>query len=151
MRSDLELGKYGRVHFDCHATSELSNPSGSRLELYGAERLALADVIGLRLDHADFAFLAACSTYQGGTMLADETIHLGAAFQLAGYRHVVGTLWPMKSTPTADRIAAAVHQAIAGSEGVAATPAVLHRAIRQQRDAAPGMPSLWAPYVHSGS
>lgn len=151
MRSDLELGKYGRVHFDCHATSELSNPSGSRLELYGAERLALADVIGLRLDHADFAFLAACSTYQGGTMLADETIHLGAAFQLAGYRHVVGTLWPMKSTPTADRIAAAVHQAIAGSEGVAATPAALHRAIRQQRDAAPGMPSLWAPYVHSGS
>lgn len=151
VQSDLELREYGRVHFDCHATSELSNPSGSRLELYGAEQLALADVIALRLDHADFAFLAACSTYQGGTTLADEAIHLGGAFQLAGYRHVVGTLWPMKSTPTADRIAAAVHQAIAGSEGVAATPAALHRATRQQRDAAPGMPSLWAPYVHSGS
>lgn len=151
VRSGLELREYRRVHFDGHAVSELSNPSGSRLELYGEERLPLTDVIALRLDHADFAFLAACSTYQGGTMLADEAIHLGGAFQLAGYRHVVGTLWPVKSTPTADRIAAVVHQAIAGSEGVAATPAALHRATRQQRDAAPGMPSLWAPYVHGGS
>ena len=151
VRSALKAGQYGRVHFECHATSELSNPSGSHLGLYGTERLALADVTALRLGHAEFAFLAACSTYQGGTMLADEAIHLGGAFQLAGYRHVVATLWPMKNTPTADRIAAAVHQAIAGSEGVTAAAVALHRATRKQRDKAPDMPSLWAPYVHSGS
>jgi hypothetical protein len=149
-RSEPGPARYGRVHFDCHATSELGNPSRSRLELYGRQPLALADVTALRLDHAEFAFLAACSTYQGGTMLADEAIHLGGTFQLAGYRHVVGTLWPMKNTLTADRIAAAVHEAIAGSGGVAATAAALHRATRQQRDRAPAMPSLWAPYVHGG-
>ncbi|HLK00815.1 MAG TPA: CHAT domain-containing protein [Streptosporangiaceae bacterium] len=142
---------HGRVHFACHAASNLSDPSTGYLELHDQQHLAVADVAALRLVHAEFAFLAACATYQGGTTLADEAIHLGGAFHLAGYRHVVATLWPIHDSPTAARITQAVHQSIAGAAGVAATAASLHEATRQHRDRAPHAPSLWAPYVHSGS
>lgn len=145
------LRRHGRVHFACHAASNLSDPSTGYLELHDQQHLAVADVAALHLADAEFAFLAACATYQGGTTLADEAIHLGGAFQLAGYRHVVATLWPIQDSPAAARITQAVHQSIAGPAGVAATAASLHQATRQHRDRAPHAPSLWAPYVHSGS
>jgi hypothetical protein len=145
------LPDHGRVHFACHAASDLNDPSTGFLELYGQQHLAVATVAALRLDHAEFAFLAACSTYQGGTTLADEAIHLGGAFHVAGYQHVVATLWPMKDSLTAREITRAVHQGIAGPAGTATTAACLHQATRQQRDRVPRAPSLWAPYVHSGS
>ena len=111
----------------------------------------MATVAALRLADAEFAFLAACSTYQGGTTLADEAIHLGGAFRLAGYRHVVATLWPIRDSPTAGQITTAVHQSIAGPAGPTATATSLHHATCLQRDRVPFAPSLWAPYVHSGS
>jgi tetratricopeptide (TPR) repeat protein len=145
------LPGHSRVHFACHAASDLNDPSAGYLELHDQQRLAVAKVAALRLGQAEFAFLAACSTYQGGTSLADEAIHLGGAFHLAGYRHVVATLWPIKDSPTASEITKAVYQGIAGPAGAATTAACLHRATRQQRDRVPHAPSLWAPYVHSGS
>lgn len=145
------LPNHGRVHFACHAASDLDDPSAGFLELHDRRHLAVADVAALRLLHAEFAFLGACSTYQGGSTLADEAIHLGGAFHLAGYRHVVATLWPIKDSPTAARITQAVHQGLTGPAGVAATAASLHRVTRQHRDWAPHAPSLWAPYVHSGT
>ncbi|EFQ34253.1 TPR domain-containing protein [Colletotrichum graminicola M1.001] len=40
------------------------------------------------------AFLSACGTGQNkDEESADESIHLTSAFQLAGFRHVIGTLW----------------------------------------------------------
>ena len=40
------------------------------------------------------AYLSACSTgANDATELADEGVHLVSAFQLAGFRHVIGTLW----------------------------------------------------------
>lgn len=144
------LPDHSRVHFACHAASDLNDPSASYLELYGRERLAVSEVTALRLRHAEFAFLGACSTYQGGPTLADEAIHLGGAFQLAGYRHVIATLWPIKDTPTAARITEAVREGSAAPGGVTATAASLHAATRRERDRAPDAPSLWAPYLHSG-
>ena len=40
------------------------------------------------------AYLSACSTWAvGNSDLVNEAIHLVAGMQLAGFRHVVGTLW----------------------------------------------------------
>ena len=146
------LARHRRVHFAGHAVSDINDPSAGYLEL--ADRrvrpLTVADVFSLHLNHAELAYLSACSTYQGGSALADEAIHLGSAFQLAGYRHVIATLWPTLDSPPARRIAESVHRDTAGKVGLASTASALQRAVRRQRDRAPDAPSIWAAYIHGG-
>ena len=85
------------AHFACHGSADLADPSASRLLLddHQTAPLTVVDVARLRLDDAELAFLSACSTARPVGRLADEAIHLASAFQLAGYRHVIGTLWPI--------------------------------------------------------
>jgi CHAT domain-containing protein len=107
----------------------------------------VVDVARLRLDRAELAFLSACSTARTGAGLADEAVHLTSAFQLAGYRHVIGTLWPLK-----DRAAGCVANdfyEVLGADGTAdAAPHALHAAVLRRRAACPEQPSLWAAHLH---
>lgn len=145
------LGKYGRVHFACHAFSDLEDPSHSYLELHDGQRLSVTDVTAERLAGAEFAFLAACSTYQPGTALADEAVHLASAFQIAGYPQVIATLWPVVDTPPSRRIAERVYRDISSADGMTTVATALHLAVRAERDRAPDSPVLWAAHVHSGA
>ncbi|PQE26670.1 hypothetical protein CJF30_00011267 [Rutstroemia sp. NJR-2017a BBW] len=59
-------------------------------------KLPLADLRDCKLqENSPFlAYLSACSTKANkAERLVDEEIHLVSACQLAGFRHVVGTLW----------------------------------------------------------
>jgi hypothetical protein len=49
-------------------------------------------------EHSSFlAYLSACGTGRiKGEKFVNENIHLISACQLAGYRHVIGTLWEVK-------------------------------------------------------
>jgi CHAT domain-containing protein len=138
------------AHFACHATSDLADPSASRLLLadHRARPLTVVDITRLRLGDPEFAFLSACSTAQPGTRLPDEVIHLSSAFQLAGYRHVVATLWPVGDRigyTVAEQVYAAVRD---GGAGCAAH--ALHQATRDRRARFPNQPSAWAAHVHAG-
>ena len=139
------LPRAGQVMFACHAVSDPLRPSDSRLLL--ADRpLSVRDISRLRLPGAELAFLSACSTARGSAPLADEAIHLASAFHLAGYRHVVGTLWPVGDATTA-RIGAGFHSALdAGTPPASA----LHQVVRAERARQPLVPSAWAAHVHVG-
>ncbi len=51
--------------------------------------------VGLRLKGAQIAYLSACSTAENkAAWLSDEVIHLVSGFQVAGFPHVIGCLWP---------------------------------------------------------
>ena len=76
----------------------------------------MVDVARLRLDDAELAFLSACSTARPGCRLTDEAIHLASAFQLAGYRHVIGTLWPIGDQHAVD-IADDIYTALTANGG----------------------------------
>ncbi|KAK8055360.1 hypothetical protein PG993_000587 [Apiospora rasikravindrae] len=82
-------------HFAGHGNTDTSDPLKSALVL-DDKPLAVADFFGRkRQDRQMFlAYLSACGTGQiRNDKLMDEGLHLITAFQLAGFQHVVGTLW----------------------------------------------------------
>lgn len=86
-------------HFAGHATADLSDPSNSCFFLVKdgqKDPLTVKDLIGMKLhkNPPQLAYLSACLT--GKTQvkyLYDEAIHVMGAFHLAGFRHVIGSLW----------------------------------------------------------
>ncbi|KAF6817210.1 TPR domain containing protein [Colletotrichum plurivorum] len=87
-------------HFAGHGISDLTDPSKSRLLLedWVENPLTVNDLTALNLSNESnsswIAYLSACSTGESHVeRLYDETIHLMSACQLAGFPHVVGSLW----------------------------------------------------------
>lgn len=142
---------YPWAHFACHAEASLRAPSTSHLLLqdYASQPLTVLDIAGLRLEQAELAFLSACSTAMTGGALPDEAINLASAFQLAGYRRVIATLWPVDDTLAAD-LARGFYDRLdaAGTQDAAAR--ALHDAMRLNRSLYSDQPSMWAAHVHSG-
>jgi CHAT domain-containing protein len=104
---------------------------------------------------------SACRTaFTGATDLIDESIHLASAFQVAGFRHVVGTLWEVDDAIAA-RVAATFYSALQTASGLSTnnTAQALHHAVRRVRDGdyltgsndLTHVPSLWAAYIHAGA
>jgi hypothetical protein len=139
------------AHFACHAASNLTEPSASRLLLsdYQSHPLTVLELNRLLLDEAELAFLSACATARTGTRLPDEAIHLASAFQLAGYRHVISTLWPIADRP-AVRVAEVFYAGVSvtGADGAARA---LRDATRRRRGLIASKPSMWAAHIHSGA
>src|SRR5579859_4453291 len=138
------------AHFACHGSSDLANPSASRLLLADHQRrpLTVIEVARLRLDDADLAFLSACSTGRPSGRLTDEAIHMASAFQLAGYRQVIATLWRVGDQDAVD-IATDIYTTLNSATGDAARAA--HAATRRFRRRWPDSPSIWASHIHSGA
>ncbi len=116
--------------------------------------LTVSAISQLSLPDAAFAYLSACETSATAPALADEAIHLTGAFQLAGYRHVIGTLWPVHDG-AALRITTSVYQEMASDGGaeldVTSAALALHNAVRALRARCRGeRPSWWAAHVHLG-
>ncbi|MFD8966703.1 CHAT domain-containing protein [Streptomyces sp. NPDC059568] len=151
-----ELPHCAVAHFACHGHSDPVNPSDDRLLLedHRTDPLTVAELARHRLGQAQLAYLSACRTaLSPAVRLADEAIHLASAFQLAGYPHVIGTLWEVVDEHAAD-VADAFHSGIAPQHGgirTARSAYALHDAIRTARDRFPRTPTRWACHVHFGA
>jgi tetratricopeptide (TPR) repeat protein len=135
------------LHLAVHAVSDLEDPSRSWLRL-GATRVDVAEVAALDVHHAWLAYISACETTLTSGELADEAIHLTGAFQLAGFPHVVGTLWRIPDAVAA-RAAKTFYSEVRRSGCSPAEAA--HRTSLYLRDRYGGSPSAWAGYVHFGA
>jgi hypothetical protein len=140
------------AHFACHGLQDISDPSAGHLALHDGP-LPIGEISGMRLQQTELAFLSACETFRGGAALADEAITLATAFRLAGYRHVIGTLWSI-SDELAPGAADQVYETLARPDGLGIdadkTAAALDTAVLTLREECPNEPWLWAPYVHIG-
>ncbi|MBT2426027.1 CHAT domain-containing protein [Streptomyces sp. ISL-112] len=139
------------VHFSCHGVSELLNPSRSGLILYDG-RLTASDAAARRPGNPELAVLSACSAAQGGITLSDEAVQLASSFQLAGYPHVIGTLWPVAdklATHLTEEFYAALAEDLARGRPIDPATA-LHRPVRALRDRYAQAPHLWAAHIHTG-
>jgi tetratricopeptide (TPR) repeat protein len=150
------LPEHRVAHFACHGLSDGADPAASRLLLHDhvSAPLTVTAVARLHLTDADLAYLSACSTTQTSPALIDEAVHLTAAVHLAGYRQVIGTLWPINDTAAA-RIATDVytHLTDAGTHPPRTEHSAyaLTEATRSLRDDYPASPTRWAAHLHLGT
>lgn len=152
------IDQAGIAHFTCHAASQAGDPSSSQIYLhdYRENPFTVASLVPARLRHAQLAFLSACQTARNEDVdLLDEAIHLTSAFQLAGFPHVIGTLWPILDSVSA-HIAIEFYRRLGSQPGtlaVARSAQALHDTIRNLRDSPGGaaLPSYWAAYIHAGA
>ncbi|KAB5581191.1 CHAT domain-containing protein [Coniochaeta sp. 2T2.1] len=150
------------AHFACHGYTDHRGPSTSGLILQSYEarvavqdRLTVRRVSELSLAGARLAYLSACSTAETkAEQLADEVIHVVSGFQVAGFPHVVGCLWP-----SIDRVCVEVASRFyssllrPGNSGWddRAVASSLREAVMAARATEMGMPLAWAQFVHYGA
>lgn len=139
------------AHFACHAITAAS-PSESHLLLHDHDQrpFTAAAVSRLRLDSAALAYLSACHTAVTATDLADEVIHIASAFHMAGYPHVIGTLWAVYDAAATKTTELVYTELTGGRPDPYRAPTALHNAVTLMRRSHPHQPSLWASHIHIG-
>ncbi|KAE8142046.1 CHAT domain-containing protein [Aspergillus pseudotamarii] len=164
-------------HFAGHGLSDNEEPSESclLLEDWANNRLTVGSLRDLKLqENAPFlAYLSACSTGANtARRLQDEGIHLINSCQLAGFRHVIGTLWEVSDFHCVEiarsfykfirdhgildhAVALGLHMAMRKLRDMDREP-VTTSIVKSERDAVRrrrrkrDMAWYWVPYVHFG-
>jgi len=142
------------AHFACHGYADWTNPAASQLILYDhTTPLTVADISARHLT-GGLAYLSACDTTITNPALTNEAAHITGAFHLAGYQHVIGTLWPINDTAACDLAydfyTHLTHHGTTSPDTSLAAHA-LHRATRRLRSKYPATPTLWAAHTHTGT
>ncbi|KAH6954371.1 CHAT domain-containing protein [Fusarium avenaceum] len=162
-----ELDAAAIALFSCHGVADHDKPSSSRLLLsdWQSEPLTVADIMSKRLPYARTAWLSACHAAVGrAPELFDEGIHMAAAFQLAGFPQVVGTLWQVNDR-RAMEVSRRVWEILITEDGNLSYEllgAALNMAVRELRESTKKSehedvdmefddePFLWASFVYMG-
>lgn len=151
-----ELQRYDVVHFACHGVTDSADPSKSALLLLSEDgqsvsRLLVEKVAAINSLRARLAYLSACKTADSGkgVSLGDESIHLAGAFQLAGFAHVVATMWT-GSDRACMEVAEDFYKGLYCVGGHGNVGREVHAAVRRLREKKPGKYLQWAPFIHTG-
>ena len=145
------IADHSWVHLACHAGQQRADPARSGFALWDGT-LTITDLAAQPTRGRDLAFLSACETAASSARHLDEAIHLAAAMQFLGYRHVIATLWTIADRPAPD-IADTVYTTLTrdGKPDPGRAAEALHHAIQDLRQCDPTNPLLWAPYIHLGT
>jgi tetratricopeptide (TPR) repeat protein len=123
-------------HFADHGHTD-SDPSKSHFVLEKGQPLSIGTLLGMNLRARPpfLAYLSACGTGRlKDERLLDENIHLISACQLAGFRHVIGTLWEVNDELCVDMARITYEGMIDGGMTDDSVCWGLHKAIRELRD-----------------
>jgi tetratricopeptide (TPR) repeat protein len=140
------------AHFACHGIQDKDQPMNSALSMHD-RNLTLSRIAQDSLCHAECAFLSACQSAQVSSRVADESLHLAAGLQSAGFRSVVGTMWSIKDmngSIVADKFYDQVFRNGADHAAASDTALALHLALRHLRDIAQVPLAQWVPFIHLG-
>jgi CHAT domain-containing protein len=137
------------VHFACHATQNINEPTSSHFRLYDGA-LDIAHIMKVPFN-GDFAFLSACETAKGDETLPEESIHLAAGVMMAGYPAVIGTLWSITDKDgllVAEKVY--MHLYNNGSPDSRKAAHALHDAVACLREQDEQQFLSWVPFIHLG-
>lgn len=158
------LSQCDMLHFAGHGISDFNDPFESRLllqkchgEATMVDGLSVRDIFGLDLKRARIAYLSACSCstaeIKRGRMV-DEVIHLDSGFQVAGFSHVIASMW-QTDDDVCEMMARGFYrylkQTMEEEVHYRAVAVAAHKAIMEIRSKWMRFPPLWAPYVHFGA
>lgn len=154
------------AHFACHGSSDVADPSNSHLLLQGkdgnggkrdyVDRLTVSALLDSNNTEGTWiAYLSACSTAQTRSpSLRDESIHLGSAFQVAGFGHVIASMWPTDDfvcVKTAEAFYEKLKASLIETPSDRAVAEALRTAVLKIRAERPNDFYAWAPYIHLGA
>ncbi|KAK4209276.1 CHAT domain-containing protein [Rhypophila decipiens] len=127
------------LHFAGHGSSDPTQPLKSKLLLSDWEStpLTVQDLLDINLAQNPpfLAYLSSCGSGQvADDRSVDESIHLSSAFQLAGFRHVIGTLWEVNDNLCFDLAKGVYERLKSGGLTDESVSAALHHATRSLRD-----------------
>jgi CHAT domain-containing protein len=133
-------------HFAGHGHTDSVDPSQSRLLLEDWESNPLTVEalleMNLRKRPPFLAYLSACGTGQlRDERFVDESIHLISACQLAGFRHVIGTLWEVNDELCVEMARITYKEMNDGGMTDDSVCRGLHNATRELRDRWLNMPA----------
>ncbi|RAR05715.1 tpr domain containing protein [Stemphylium lycopersici] len=133
-------------HFAGHGHTDHADPAQSSLLLadWESDPLTVADLLATNIrDRAPFlAYLSACGTGQiRDEKLLDESIHLISACQIAGFRHVIGSLWEVNDQSCVDIAKITYNEMMHGGLTDESVCLGLHKATRALRDTWVQMPT----------
>jgi hypothetical protein len=150
------------MHFACHGSSDIKNPIQSHLMLQKSDengakidKLTVSRILGVTGSHfAWISFLSACSTAETrGSALADEGLHISSALQLAGFVHVIGSIWVVDDEVSV-YVASSFYKNLIkkGSLGLGnrEVAEALRESVLEARKRY-SEPWKWAAYIHSGA
>ncbi|MCJ1345728.1 hypothetical protein MMC31_003937 [Peltigera leucophlebia] len=149
------------THFSCHGSVDPGDPSNSHLLLQKkgpsgpvVDELTVSQISKRNtLGQTWIAYLSACSTAGVETkLLADECLHLASGFQVAGFAHVIGSLW-QANDDICVLLAASFYGCLTKFGTKRSNRAVaeaLRTAVIEIRSESPDL-ELWAPFIHSGA
>ncbi|MCP3957444.1 MAG: CHAT domain-containing protein [bacterium] len=152
----VPLSEYRRLHFATHAdlpgqVPDLREPflvlAGARDPIRGGGDdgfLTYSEVLDLTLD-AELVVLSACSTGRGQIYEGEGVMSLARAFQHAGSRRVVMSLWQVRSDVTVDTMIA-FYRALKTRPSPGSALNTARKEIRAERP----HPYFWAPFVLYG-
>jgi tetratricopeptide (TPR) repeat protein len=126
-------------HFAGHGMTDSSNPLNSQLLLkdWKDQPLTVAGLLETNIrSRAPFlAYLSACGTGQiKREELMDESLHLIGAYQLAGFQHVIGTLWEVNDKSCVDVAYETYKHILRRGMSDDSVGMGLHHAVRRLRD-----------------
>jgi len=157
-----QVVQYDLVHFAGHGVSDHVDPFNSGLILQegkGAEKktdkLTVQQISETNLKRARIAYLSACSTAEHrAAEMVDEVIHLASGFQVAGFSHVIASMWSTDDEVCVE-MAGKVYERLKDGYAVqannGAVAAAVHDSIMEIRAVWRRYPLLWAPYIHLGA
>ena len=146
------LPSYSIAHFACHGVSSI-NPADSHLLLLRdhteqVDKLRVKDIAALKLPAARLAYLSACSTADSASSaLVDEVTHITSSFHIAGFAHVIGTLWPSQDQ-ACQKMALDFYSALSHTDDVGLSYRTAIMALMEEK---PLQPLYWAPFIHFGA
>jgi CHAT domain-containing protein len=150
------IGACTDLHASMHARSDPVDPAHGAL-ITGVDgdaesdsdsgvELTVTDIAARHNTAAGLAYLSACETTLGTPGLADEAVHLTGAFQLAGFRNVIGTYWAVRDA-VADRASRWFYDAL---DRLGSPERAAHETALRLRGRYRGHPSAWAAHHCTG-